>query len=309
MRGKTIAIGVMIMLVMSFTPVSAAQEDVPPYQGRFGPDSPLYGLKIAFENIDEAVSLSADAKLDKQVAHAEERIAEAKAMIEKGKHEATEKAMKGYTAKTAAIDETATKPDVTEEGLQRAQQMLSKHETVLQGLIGDPNMPNQAKSALQRAVENSKAVDMVLSDNVLKIQARYAEEKVEEAKAMMEKGDLEAAEGAMELYMEKMKDINETMDKATLTEEGRQHARQMLCKHETVLQGLIDDQNMPEQCKPALQRALNNSRTAEDTLDRVIAKMGPEGVPIEERPEETLAQERPEELPAKGRPRAAPAEQ
>ncbi|MHC1611074.1 MAG: DUF5667 domain-containing protein [Candidatus Methanospirareceae archaeon] len=196
MREKAIAIGVMVMLVMTFMPLSAAQEDVPPYQGWFAPDSPLYGLKIAFEKIDEAVSLSADAKLDKQVAYAEERIAEAKAMIEKGKPEAAEKAMDGYIAKTAAISETVTKPDVTEEGLQHARQMLSKHETVLQGLINDPNMP--------------------------------------------------------------------------------------------------------EQCKPALQRALNNSRTAEDTLDRVIAKMGPEGVPMEERPEE---------LPAKRRPRAASAEE
>ena len=300
MRGKTIAIGVMVMLVMSFTPVSAAQEDVPPYQGRFGPDNALYGLKIAFENIDEAVSLSADAKLDKQAVHAEERIAEARAMMEKGKHEAAEKAMDGYTAKAAAIDATATKPDVTEEGLQHARLMIRKHERVLHGLIGDPDMPEQAKSALQRAVENSKAVDMVLSDNVLKIQARYAGEKVVEAKAMMEKGDLEAAKRAMELYMAKMKDINETMDRAALTEEGRQHARQMLRKHETELQDLIGDPDMPEQCKPALQRALNNSRTAEDTLDRVIAKM---------RPEETPAQERPEETPAKGRQRAATAEQ
>ena len=81
----------------------------------------------------------------------------------------------------------------------------------------------------------------------------------------------------------------------------------MLSKHEIVLQGLIDDQNMSEQYKPTLQRALNNSRTTEDTLDRMIAKMGPEGVPMEERPEEPLAEERPEELPTKGRPRAAPA--
>ncbi len=300
MREKAIAIGVMLMLVMTFMPVNAAQEDVPPYPGGFGPDSPLYGLKIAFENIDEAVSRSADAKLDKQVAHAEGRIAEAKAMIEKSKPEAAEKAMVGYTAKAAAINATATKPDVTEEGLQHARQMIRKHERVLHGLIDDPNMPEQAKFALQRALENSKAVDMVLSDNVLKIQVRYAEEKVAKAKAMMEKGDLEAAEEAMELYMAKMRDINETIDKANASEEGLQHAQQMLSKHETVLHGLIDDPNMSEQCKPALQRALNNSRTAEDTLDRVIAKMGPEGVPMEERPEEP---------PAKGRPRAAPAEQ
>ncbi len=318
MREKVIAIGVMVMLVMTFTPVRAAQEDVHPYQGRFGPDSPLYGLKIAFEGIDEAVSLSADAKLDKQVAHAEERIAEAKAMIEKGKLEAAEKAMERYTAKAAAINGTATKPNVTEEGLQHARQMIRKHERVLHGLFDDPMMPEQAKSALQRALGNSKAVGMVLSDNVLKIQVRYVEEKVAKAKAMMEKGDLEAAEEAMELYMAKMKDINETMEKANVTEEWLQHARLMIRKHETVLHGLIDDPNMPEQSKPALRRALNNSRTAEDTLNRVIGKMRPEEVPIEERPDETPAKERPDETPAKERPdetpakerqRAAPAEQ
>lgn len=174
MREKAIAIGVMVMLVMTFTPVSAAQEDVTPYQGRFGPDSPLYGLKIAFEKIDEAVSLSADAKLGKQVAYAEERIAEAKAMIEQRKLEAAEKAMEGYTAKAAAIGETATKPNVTEKGLQHAHLMLSKHETVLQGLIGDPNMSEQYKPALQRALNNSRTAE----DTLNRMRAKRGPEEV-----------------------------------------------------------------------------------------------------------------------------------
>jgi len=168
MREKVIAIGVLVMLVMTFTLVSAAQEDVSPYPGWFCPDSPLYGLKIALENIDEAVSHSADAKLDKQVAYAEERIAEAKAMIEKGKPEAAEKAMDGYTAKVAAIDATATKPNVTEKGLQHAQQMLSKHEAVLQGLIGDLNILEQYEPALQRALNNSRTAKATLERVIAK---------------------------------------------------------------------------------------------------------------------------------------------
>ena len=174
MREKAIAIGVMVMLVMTFTSVSTAQEDVPPYPECFCPESPLYGLKIALENIDEAVSRSADAKLDKQVAHAEERIAEAKAMIEKGKPEAAEKAMKGYTEKTAAIGETATKPNVTEKGLQHAHLMLSKHETVLQGLIGDPNMSEQYKPALQRALNNRRTAE----DTLNRMRAKRGPEEV-----------------------------------------------------------------------------------------------------------------------------------
>jgi len=169
MREKAIAIGVMLMLVMTFTPVSAAQEDVQPYPRLFCPDSPLYGLKIALENIDEGVSRSADAKLDKQVAHAEERIAEAKAMIEKGKPEAAEKAMDGYTAKAAAIDATATKPNVTEKGLQHAQQMLSKHETVLQGLIGDLTILEQYEPALQRALNKRRTAEDTLNRVIAKM--------------------------------------------------------------------------------------------------------------------------------------------
>ncbi|MEA1958011.1 MAG: DUF5667 domain-containing protein [Euryarchaeota archaeon] len=169
MREKAIAIGVMLMLVMTFTPVSAAQEDVPPYPGLFCPDSPLYGLKIALENIDEAVSRSADAKLDKQVAHAEERIVEAKVMIEKGKPEAAEKAMEGYTAKAAAIDATATKPNVTEKGLQHAHLMLSKHEAVLQGLIGDPNILEQYEPALQRALNKRRTAEDTLNRVIAKM--------------------------------------------------------------------------------------------------------------------------------------------
>ncbi|HEC56928.1 MAG TPA: hypothetical protein ENI32_03460 [Candidatus Syntrophoarchaeum butanivorans] len=332
MKKEAIVLGVMVVFAIAFfAPVipAAAEEESIQYDGWVGPDSALYGLKIAFENIYEAVSFSVDAKLAKQAINAEKRLAEAEAMMEKGKPEAAQKALERYMIKVAAINRTVCEDNCSETSLQNVQQRMYRHRITLQALIEDPKMPEEAKPALEMALNRSRVAEMVLSERVLKSQMMHAEDELAEIKRMVEAGDSEAVEEAMEMYMAKMREINETIERVSLSEKGLQHAQEMITRHKTVLQALIEDPKMPEEAKPALQRALNNSKIAENAIERAEEKMmRPESPPAEERPEVSPAKERPtemhenvseerpteapaegrsEEVPAKGRPEEVPA--
>ena len=131
------------------------EEDIQAYEGWLGPDNMFYGLKIALQNVNEERSPTAEAKLKLKIKHAEERIAEAKAMEKKGKAWAFGKAMDRYNEKTEEINETLEGGNISEEGLEHAIRMVTKHKFVLQGLIDDPNMPEEARKGLQNALENS----------------------------------------------------------------------------------------------------------------------------------------------------------
>src|SRR5665647_3677430 len=46
-------------------------EDIAPYQGPISADSPLYGLKIAMEDLDETFTFNNTERVEKQVDHAQ----------------------------------------------------------------------------------------------------------------------------------------------------------------------------------------------------------------------------------------------
>jgi len=51
-------------------------DDIPPYDGAIGADSPLYGLKIAMEDLDESFTTNQSERLNKQLRFQQLRIAE-----------------------------------------------------------------------------------------------------------------------------------------------------------------------------------------------------------------------------------------
>jgi hypothetical protein len=154
---------------MSCTAVAAEEEDIQAYDGWLGPDNMFYGLKIALQNVNEERSPTAEAKLKLKIAHAEERIAEAKAMEKKGKAWAFGKAMDRYNEKIEDINETLESVNMSEEGLEHAIQTMSRHRSVLQGLIDDPEMPEQARKGLQNALEKSNKTACALTQAKEKI--------------------------------------------------------------------------------------------------------------------------------------------
>ena len=60
-------------------------DDIPPYNGSVNADSPLYGVKIALENIDEGLTFNQSERLEKESQHEELRLAEAKEELAENK--------------------------------------------------------------------------------------------------------------------------------------------------------------------------------------------------------------------------------
>jgi hypothetical protein len=124
-------------------------------EGLFGPGNALYGLGIAFQNIGETFTFNESEKLGLQVAHARQRIAEARAELKKNNTEAADKALAQYREKMNAVNETMSKLSDNDTGLINAQKEIAKHQVILeQLLVSHPN-----STGLQRAYNNSMELE------------------------------------------------------------------------------------------------------------------------------------------------------
>jgi len=115
-------------------PAAAAQEsDIEASSGWLSPESPLYGLEVAWDNA------AVDIGMKKPGSVAQERASEAKKMAETNNTEGIEKAAENMNkvAKKASSEDS--------EDLQKA-------ESVLQGVISEA--PEEAQEGLQKALEN-----------------------------------------------------------------------------------------------------------------------------------------------------------
>jgi hypothetical protein len=130
-------------------------DDIQPYFGPLGPDSPLYGLKMALENLDEAFTFNASEKVMKQMKHAELRIAEAKGLLSMNKSVEAERALDGYFEKMNLTVLDISSIPVRTTGIANAYQQHVKHELVLRDLL--QANPNSTK--LWRALNHTLALE------------------------------------------------------------------------------------------------------------------------------------------------------
>jgi hypothetical protein len=110
-------------------------DDIQPYFGPMGPDSPLYGLRIAFENLDEAFTFNTSEKVMKQMEHAEFRIAEIKGLLLMNRSAEAERALDAYFEKMNLTELEISSFPVRTTGIARAYQEHVKHELALRDLI------------------------------------------------------------------------------------------------------------------------------------------------------------------------------
>ena len=145
-----------ILLIFSINGTAIAKdnsiiEDIEPYNGGIGPGSSLYGLKIVMENVGESFTFNESQKLEIQLEHARNRIAEAKGELKNGNDDAANRAMDNFVEKIQAVDDRITGIDRIDTGLLNAQNATVKHRFVLEHLLDD----NPNSTGLRRAVNNS----------------------------------------------------------------------------------------------------------------------------------------------------------
>ena len=84
--------------------VSEADEGVVLPDPGVSPDSPFYGLDLAFERMGDAIALGKAAKAERGLKHAQERLSEVRIMVEKNKLQAAEKARAEHARKLQEVD-------------------------------------------------------------------------------------------------------------------------------------------------------------------------------------------------------------
>ncbi|MCK9632171.1 MAG: DUF5667 domain-containing protein [Methanoregula sp.] len=131
-------------------------DDIEPYNGSIGPGSPLYGLKIAFEDLDESFTTNETELFNKQMANARLRLSEVRRELQLNNSADADRALDLYAQKTNLTRlhlQTYAASNAT--GLLHAQEMVAKHQLVLADLLdGYPD-----NTGLMRAYNNSLTLE------------------------------------------------------------------------------------------------------------------------------------------------------
>ena len=130
-------------------------DDIQPYNGPIGADSPLYGLKLALEDMDESFTANETERVNKQMGHAQLRLSEVRRSLELNQSDSAEQALNNYGMKMNLTNATLTRWGSSTTGLLHAEEMIVKHQFVLEHLLA--NHPNN--TGLQRAYNNSLALE------------------------------------------------------------------------------------------------------------------------------------------------------
>jgi hypothetical protein len=126
-------------------------DDIQPYNGPIGADSPLYGLKIALEDMDESFTANETERVNKEMNHARLRLSEVRRSLELNQSESAQQALNNYWLKMNLTNSTISRWGSNATGLLHAQEMIVKHQFVLEHLL--ESHPNN--TGLMRAYNNS----------------------------------------------------------------------------------------------------------------------------------------------------------
>lgn len=200
---------IVVIFPLLFAGGILAQETELPTPG-FTPDSPFYLLEKISEGIGTFFTFGDLKKAERYTKLAAERVAEAQAVVEKGKPEAAQVALKRYEdqlGKALAKTETAkAKGQNIEKVTETVARATSKHLIVLEGLL--EKVPDAAKEGITRALEKLKnghitALKALARENpgkAVEINIDSAKGRLEKAKQKAAQKNKEKVEKALEDY-------------------------------------------------------------------------------------------------------------
>jgi hypothetical protein len=131
-----------------------------PYNGPIGAESPLYGLKIAMENLDETFTFNDSQRVEKQIDHGNVRIEEVQRELQLNRPDIAERALEQYKQKLNLTEGALVPFSTNTTALLHAQEMITRHQEVLANLILE--YPNN--TGLIRAYDNSRSLELKFED-------------------------------------------------------------------------------------------------------------------------------------------------
>lgn len=262
---KTLAIAGIMIIMLTMT--ASAQEDELPDPG-ITPDSPLYGLDKAMESIQSVFISGNEEKARNGLKIAEERLAEAKAMADKGNYELSEEMSNEYENQ---IDKSIELGNSTSDSEQKENiqgivaNATTRHQLVLERVVDQ--VPEPAKRAINSSLNASmKGREKSLTNlgdtnpaKAAKVRFDFADNRINSTKENL--GDEYKVRERVDEYT---REINKTQE---LIEDAKQKGMNVTefegkvandtSRHLTVLKEVHD--RVPEHAKESISHAMNVS--------------------------------------------------
>lgn len=170
---KTISLIITLAFLLSLGTGVLAQETELPDPGLL-PDSPFYFLETIAEEIVTFFTFGDLKKAERYAALAAERLAEVKAVIEKGKPEFVEKTIERYRVQLQNSIARAEKAQIKGENTEKVMAKIGKTTSVHLKVLAEvyEKVPEQAKPAIENAMKTSikghkKAVEALKAQDAL----------------------------------------------------------------------------------------------------------------------------------------------
>ena len=144
-----------------------------PDDGQVGPESPVFGLKIAMENLDESFTFNDTERTEKQVDHARTRIEEVRRELQRDQARYAEKALELYSQKLDQAEMSLLCFHSGAPGLLHVQEQIARHQTLLEDLLS--RYPDS--TGLARAYSNNKALEQKFGEKTQMRFERVAEKE------------------------------------------------------------------------------------------------------------------------------------
>lgn len=235
------------------------------------PDSPLYFLERISEGIGTFFTFGDLKKAERYAALAAERVAEAQAVVEKGKPEFAEKTLERYEMQLNKSIARAEKAQAKGKSARKVTEIVaegtSKHLTVIESIL--EKVSEKAKEAVTKAKETSmtdqknalRALAKEDPEKATEINLKAAEARLNRAEAKAEEGETDEVEEAIREFEnqhkfgEEISQIAKGLGKDTTTVE--QLVGKATSIHLEVLAKVYE--KVPEQAKSAIEKAMEVS--------------------------------------------------
>lgn len=283
-------------LILGIIPVKAQTEVDLPSAG-LTPDSPFYFLERIAEGIGTFFTFGDLKKAERYAKLATERIAEAKAVVDKGKPEAAEKALKRYEDQLGKALARAEKARIKGKSIAKVTEIVAeatgKHLLVLEELLD--KVPEQAKLAINKARQISingqknalRALSTENPEKATEINLKAIDARLNKAKVKAEQGKIEEVKEAIKEFKEQYKfgeEISQIVQRAGKDTTGvEQLIGEATSDHLEALAEVYE--KVPEEAKSAIENAMEVSakghqKTVEALKEKDALGEIPEKIPM-----------------------------
>lgn len=290
---KAISILIASAFLFSLGTGVLAQETELPNPG-FTPDNPFYFLEMFTEGIGTFFTFGDLKKAERYATLAAERVAEAQAVVEKGKPEFAEKTLVRYENQLnnsiARAERAQAKGQSVKNVMEIVAEGTGKHLTVIESIL--EKVSEKAKTAATKAKEVSmtgqknalRALAEEDPESATEINLKAAEARLNRAKVKAEAGETEDAEEAITEFENQYKFGEEISQIAQGLGKDITTVEQLVGRATSIHLEILAEvyERVPEQAKPAIEKAMETSvKGHEKAVESLQEKGALDAVPVE----------------------------